>query len=65
VFVARRPGGLRRVEAIGEVVAGGDARTGSIRPLFSWHDGTLRRDAVPTRSARGPSAPPLDPRWFA
>ena len=49
VFVARRPGGVRRVEAIAEVVDG-DER---VRLLFAWESGALR----PVGSPRPAGAP--------
>ena len=60
VFVARRPGGMRRVEAIAEVVDG-DER---VRPLFAWESGALRPVSPPGRAARRPDAAPVDPSWF-
>ncbi|MET0627510.1 MAG: CpaF family protein, partial [Acidimicrobiia bacterium] len=39
VFLARRAGGVRRIEAIAEVLA--DDAVG-VRPLFRWRDGALR-----------------------
>ena len=60
VFLARRVGGVRRVEAIAEVVDG-DER---VQPLFAWESGTLRPVHPPRRAARRPDAPPADPRWF-
>jgi energy-coupling factor transporter ATP-binding protein EcfA2 len=59
VFVARRPGGIRRVEAIAEVVDG-DER---VRLLFAWEAGELRPVSPPRRPARRPDAAPVDPRW--
>jgi pilus assembly protein CpaF len=60
VFLARRAGGIRRVEAIAEVVIG-DER---VRPLFAWESGTLRAVHAPRRALRRPDAPPADPSWF-
>ena len=60
VFLARRVGGVRRVEAIAEVVEG-DER---VRPLFEWESGTLRPVQSPRRPMRRPDAPSADPRWF-
>ena len=57
VFVARRPGGVRRVEAIAEVVDG-DER---VRPLFAWESGALRPVSSPRRAARRPDAAPRRP----
>jgi pilus assembly protein CpaF len=60
VFVARRPGGVRRVEAIAEVVDG-DER---VLPLFAWESGVLRPVGPPRRAARRLDAAPVDPGWF-
>jgi pilus assembly protein CpaF len=58
VFVARRRGGVRRVEAIGEVCPTADGP--ALRSLFARaHDG-LAPIAAPSRPARRPDAPPLD-----
>jgi pilus assembly protein CpaF len=62
VFLARREGGVRRIEAIAEVLADDDA---GVLPLFRWHDGTLRGCAHPTRGPRLPDAPPMQQSWFA
>ncbi len=48
VFVARRANGVRRVEAIGEVVATAER----VRPLFGFASGGLRAVGVPGRPAR-------------
>jgi pilus assembly protein CpaF len=48
VFVARRANGVRRVEAIGEVVATAER----VRPLFTFASGSLRAAGVPGRPAR-------------
>jgi pilus assembly protein CpaF len=48
VFVARRADGVRRVEAIGEVVATAER----VRPLFTFSSGALRAVGVPGRPAR-------------
>jgi len=63
VFVARRPGGTRRVEQIAELVPAADGPT--VRSLFAWRDGGLRPTATPTRSSRRPDAPAPDHEWFA
>ena len=60
VFLARRVGGVRRVEAIAEVVDA-DER---VRPVFAWESGTLQPVHPPRRASRTPDAPPADPRWF-
>jgi pilus assembly protein CpaF len=62
VFLARRAGGVRRIEAIAEVLTDDDV---GVRPLFGWRDGALRGFTPPTRSARLPDAPPTQPSWFA
>jgi pilus assembly protein CpaF len=63
VFVARRPGGTRRVEQIAELVPGTDGP--AVRSLFAWKDGQLRAVGTPTRSPRRPDAPAPDVGWFA
>ena len=58
VFVARHPGqGGRRVEAIGEVVAG--TRHPELRALFARSGDTLATVAAPSRASRRPDAPHL------
>ncbi len=69
VHVARRPGGVRRIETIGEI-ATVDATAGgptgcSLRELFRWRDGSLVPVALATRRPRRPDAPVPDPEWFA
>jgi pilus assembly protein CpaF len=61
VFVARRPGGTRRVEAIGEV---SEHESRGVRPLFAWACGELTPVSAPTRPPRRPDAPACDGRWF-
>jgi pilus assembly protein CpaF len=61
VFVARRAGGVRRVEAISEVAETPDELA---RSLFTWQSGGLRSVGAPRRVARRPDAVPADPRWF-
>jgi hypothetical protein len=62
VHVARRAGGIRRVEAIGEVAdTGGDP----VRPLFAWHGGALHAVGAARRAPRRPDVAPADPGWFA
>jgi len=56
VFVTRRGGGERRVDAIGEVVVGDDGRP-ELRPLFTRAGGTLEAVAAPTRAPRRPDPP--------
>jgi pilus assembly protein CpaF len=55
VHVARRRGGARRVEAIGEVVVHGDRP--QLSDLFTRHGDVLERRAGPTRAPRRPDAP--------
>ena len=57
VFVARRRGGVRRVETIGEICPGTGGPT--LRPLFVRDGDTLAPVAAPTRPARRPDAPEL------
>ena len=63
VFVARRRGGVRRVEQIAEVVPGPDGP--ATRPLYRWHDAGLAPVAAPTHAARRPDVDPVDAEWFA
>jgi pilus assembly protein CpaF len=63
VFVARRPGGTRRVEQIAELVPATDGP--AVRSLFAWDGGRLRAVGTPTRSPRRPDAPTPDVDWFA
>jgi pilus assembly protein CpaF len=61
VHVARRRGGARTVEMVGEVVgevAADEARP-LVRELFARRGGALECRAVPTRAARRPDAPPV------
>jgi pilus assembly protein CpaF len=60
VFLARRVGGVRRVEAIAEVVDGAER----VRAVFAWEAGALRPVHSPRRALRRPDAPLADPRWF-
>jgi pilus assembly protein CpaF len=60
VFLARRAGGVRRVESIAEVVDG-DER---VRVLFGWESGRLRPVSSPEREVRRPDTAPADPSWF-
>ncbi|MEX0665036.1 MAG: CpaF family protein [Acidimicrobiia bacterium] len=63
VFVARRPGGTRRVEQIAELVTAVDGP--GVRSLFSWREGRLRPVSAPTRAPRRPDARTPDVEWFA
>ncbi len=66
VFVARRPGGLRRIEVIAEVEAAtANASAAPVRVLFQRdHDGLVASDR-PCRPTRRPDVAPFDDRWFA
>ncbi len=57
VFVARRRGGVRRVETIGELYAGADGP--ALRPLLVRDGDSLASLAAPSRPARRSDAPPL------
>ena len=59
VFVARRPGGLRRVEAVAELVA--TEGLPEVRALFARHGDRLVAVGPPTRGARNPSSSPPAP----
>jgi pilus assembly protein CpaF len=59
VHVARRRGGIRRVEAIAEIDRDGAAAT----LLFAWN-GALAPVRAPSRPARRPDAALPDPGWF-
>jgi len=61
VFVARRAGGARRVEAIAEV----PITAAPLRVLFERQPDGLVARAAPHRPARRPEAAPPDPGWFA
>ena len=61
VYVARRAGGVRRVEAIAEVLAGEDRC--STRALYAWRDGALVPVSSPTRPPRRPDVCMLDREW--
>ena len=56
VFVARRRGGQRSVEVIGEVVAHGERVR--LRPLFTRGARAMEVQATPSRAPRRPDAPP-------
>jgi pilus assembly protein CpaF len=62
VHVARHAGGARRVEAIAEVVDGGQVL--DVRPLFERRGGALQPAGVPARGPRRADAPPLDREWL-
>lgn len=62
IHVARRAGGVRRVEGIAELVAGVGGPT--TRALFAWDDGRLAPVDPPTRLARRPDAPPPSCDWW-
>jgi pilus assembly protein CpaF len=61
VFLARRAHGVRRVEAVAEVV-GSDER---VRPLFTLASGSLRAVGPPRRAARRPDTAPFEPAGFS
>src|SRR5262249_22328773 len=69
VHVARRRGGVRRVEAIAEVAdadgTDADGRLRRVVPLFAFTSGVLTPVARPSRPARRPGVVPLDARWFS
>jgi pilus assembly protein CpaF len=67
VHVARRAGGIRRVETIAEVVddASLDGHRARVRVLFALSGAELRAVGAPLRPARRPGAPALERRWFA
>jgi pilus assembly protein CpaF len=63
VFVARRAGGMRRIEGVAEVSdSADDARR--VRPLFGWSQGGLIPMGMPQRRPRRPDAVALAPGWF-
>jgi pilus assembly protein CpaF len=66
VHVARRAGGIRRIEAIAEVVDDGslDGHRARVRPLFALGPSGLRAVDLPSRPARRPGTPPVERRWF-
>jgi len=55
VHVARRAGGVRRIEAIAELEGAADGP--AVRPLFAWGGTTLEPVDAPARPARRPDAP--------
>jgi pilus assembly protein CpaF len=63
VHVTRSELGLRRVEAIGELIARADAL--DVRPLFERRRGQLAPAGAPARPPRRTGTPPPDERWFA
>jgi pilus assembly protein CpaF len=60
VHVARRRGGVRRVEAIAEIDREGPTAT----PLFEWRAASLVPVCAPSRPARRPDAPLPGGEWF-
>ncbi len=62
VHVARHTAGARRVEAIAEVVNGGEVL--EVRPLFERRGGMLEPEGVPGRPSRRADASPLDREWL-
>jgi len=63
VHVTRSRVGGRRVEAIGELAAGGDAL--DVRPLFVRRGGELVPAGSPSRAPRRSDTSAPDGRWFA
>jgi len=63
VHVTRSRVGGRRVEAIGELAAGGDAL--DVRPLFVRRGGEFVPAGSPSRAPRRSDTPAPDGRWFA
>ena len=63
VHVTRSAAGARRVEAIGELAAGGDVL--DVRPLFERRGDDLVPAGAPARAPRRPGTPAPDGRWFA
>jgi pilus assembly protein CpaF len=64
VFLARRMGGVRRVEAVAEVSESSASADDRARPLFAWRGGALRPVGTPRRPTRRPDAAPADSGWF-
>jgi pilus assembly protein CpaF len=62
VFVSRRAGGRRRIDAIEELH---EPPHEGVRALFERQRDALVAVAAPNRAARSPEAPAVDPRWFA
>lgn len=62
VQVARRPGGVRRVEAVAEVTPG--ASGPMTRTLFGLHDDVLTPVVPPSRAARRPEATRPEAGWW-
>jgi pilus assembly protein CpaF len=64
VHVARRQGGERRIETVGELVAASDGL--AVRELFAWRSGRVEpTGSEPRRGPRRPEAPAPDARWFS
>jgi pilus assembly protein CpaF len=63
VHVARHADGQRRVEAIAEVVDGGDRL--DVRPLFERRVDGLEAAGVPLRAPRRAGGPPFDREWLS
>ena len=59
---SRRPGGVRRVEAVAEVTAGPSGPTA--RTLFGLHDDVLTPVVPPSRAARRPEATRPEAGWW-
>jgi pilus assembly protein CpaF len=62
VHVARRAGGVRRIETVAEVLR--SAEGPMTRELYRWRAGKVEAAAVPVHGARRPDVDPPDPEWF-
>jgi pilus assembly protein CpaF len=62
VHVARRAGGARRIEAVGELVRTPDGPV--VRELFRWGGRGLEAVDRPVHGSRRPDVAPPDPGWF-
>ena len=64
VHVARRQGGERRIETVGELVV--ESAGLAVRELFAWRSGRVEPTGCdPRRGPRRPEAPAPDARWFS
>jgi pilus assembly protein CpaF len=62
VHVARRAGGVRRIEAVGELVPAADGPV--VRELYRWGAHGIEAVTSPVHGARRPDAAPPEPAWF-
>jgi pilus assembly protein CpaF len=62
VHVARRAGGVRRIEAVGELVPAADGPV--VRELYRWGAHGIEAVTSPVHGARRPDAEPPEPAWF-